>query len=118
MFIYRYDEYGMRVFNQGQGTYEYYLRDHTGRELAIYDFQTNDLKQINIFGNGLQGRGDVDISSSWVPNECHPQGGYWDYTRTDSKYYYMKDPLGNIRRTLTQIASFFRSATSTHTVKY
>jgi len=101
-FIYRYDENGMRVFKQGQGTYEYYLRDHTGREVAIYDYDTNRIKQINLFGRGLTGTVKVDWSWQWVPAWCHPDGGYWELTRSDSKYYYIKDHLGNIRVTLVQ----------------
>jgi hypothetical protein len=41
---------------------EYYLRDHTGREVAIYDYDTNRIKQINLFGHGLTGTVKVDWS--------------------------------------------------------
>jgi RHS repeat-associated protein len=102
---YRYDDAGMRVYREQEGTSEgreYNLRDHTGREVAIYDHSTNRIKMINLFGNGLEGKVNVSWSYVWVTDECHPDGGYWQLTRSDSKYFYMKDHLGNIRVTLHQ----------------
>lgn len=60
---------------------DYYLRDYTGRTLAIYDYYTNDLRSVNIHGNGLVGRIDINGAST-------------------TKYYYLKDHLGNMRQTI------------------
>lgn len=62
---------------------EFYLRDHTGKELAIYDWVTQKLKMINLYGNGLIGKVNVTFDAQ--------------NNRTDSRQYYFKDHLGSIR---------------------
>jgi YD repeat-containing protein len=77
-FVYGYDDMGNRVTKKGNGNNEYCLRDQTGKELAIFAFGTDNIKLINLYGNGLIGKVDV----SW------------------NRYYYLKDHLGSIRTTL------------------
>jgi len=93
-----YDDNGQRIYKWSANSAEYYLRDHTGRELLVYDLYTNRVKMANLFGNGLLGRVDVTWDSTWV------QDGegfwYWAYSRTDDRYYYVRDHLGSIRMTL------------------
>jgi hypothetical protein len=40
-FTYGYDEMGNRVTKSGNGVNEYYLRDQSGKKLAIYIIGTN-----------------------------------------------------------------------------
>ena len=54
------------------------MNDYLGRELAIYDIVTGELKEVNIFGNGLVGKIMIDDSDA-------------------TGYYYSKDHLGSIR---------------------
>ncbi len=68
---YQYDDNGNRIhkniYNQPG---EYYLRDHTGKELAVYEkIGTGRLKMINLYGNGLIGRVDVNYDSTWVEDD-------------------------------------------------
>jgi RHS repeat-associated protein len=80
-FTYGYDESGNRLEKYGSNTNdakEYYLRDQTGKELAVYTTGTNTIKMINLYGNGLIGKVDA--------------GG--------NNYYYIKDHLGSIRSTI------------------
>jgi RHS repeat-associated protein len=109
--FYRYDENGMRVKKQTPSGTEYYLRDHTGRELAVLG-TNNRVKYLNLFGNGLIGRIDVRWDSTFVKDPGienksfgsmteniteNGSGGYWVYNRIDERSYYGKDHLGNIR---------------------
>jgi RHS repeat-associated protein len=57
---------------------------------------------INLFGYGLEGKVNVDWQYVCIPSGCSPDGCEWTWQRTDSKYYYVKDHLGNIRVTLQQ----------------
>ncbi|MDP2363263.1 MAG: RHS repeat-associated core domain-containing protein, partial [Ignavibacteria bacterium] len=96
---YRYDDNGNRIY---KGIYnqpkEYYFRDHTGKELGIYDLNTGRLKMLNLYGNGLMGKVNVRWDSTWT--ETDP--GTWEYvySRTDERQYYFKDHLGSIRMIL------------------
>ena len=97
---YQYDDNGNRIhkniYNQPG---EYYLRDHTGKELAVYKkIGTGRLKMINRYGNGLIGRVDVNYDSTWVEDD--EEGGYYSVSRRDERFFYFKDHLGSIRMTL------------------
>jgi len=113
-FYYNYDDGGNRINKKAGTTNEYYLRDHTGRELLVYDNNTGRLKMANVYGNGLIGRIDVTWDSSWVQDE---EGSwFWSFTRSDERFYYIpvppgvlrmragKDHLGSIRMTLDENA--------------
>lgn len=94
-----YDDTGLRIYKDINGEKEYYLRDHTGKELAVYDLNTGKIKMANIYGNGLIGRADV----FWLPDTCYDEGGpYPCDRREDELYYYIKDHLGSIRATLSR----------------
>ncbi len=85
---YNYDDGGNRIHKKvgpGNVTHEYYLRDHTGKEVAIYNKNNNKLNQVNLYGNGMI----ENIKANW-------SGG----TRTDERYYYVKDHLSSIRMTI------------------
>ena len=59
-FNYYYDDQGNRIIKKSSTSTEFYVRDHTGKELAIYELSgTYALKMINIYGIGLIGRGDI-----------------------------------------------------------
>ena len=83
-----YDDAGNRICKKqlSPTVQEYYLRDHTGRELAVYDWVTGKLKLVNLYGNGLIGK--VNVSYDAQNN------------RTDARQYYFKDHLGSIRMIL------------------
>ena len=86
-YLYNYDDAGQRIYKQTSSTTkEYYLRDHTGKELAVYDWYTGKLKMLNLYGNGLIGKVNVSYN---IQN-----------ARTDSRQYYIKDYLGSIRMTI------------------
>lgn len=74
---YKYDDSGNRIIKNTSTKNEYYLRDHTGREVAIYNLSTNAIEQVNLFGNGMV--------------------GYVEKGTTDKRYYYVKDHLGSVR---------------------
>ncbi len=93
-----YDDTGNRVYKWSASSAEYYLRDHTGRELLVYDLYTKRVKMANLYGNGLMGRVDVTWDSVWV--EDGEGFWYWQYIRADDRCYYVKDHLGSIRMTL------------------
>ncbi len=79
---------------------EFQLRDNTGRELAVYDMNTGRMKYYNLYGNGSLGRAEAKWDSIWVEDPRSQNPGYWSYSRTDSRYYYIKDHLGSIRITI------------------
>jgi RHS repeat-associated protein len=81
-YTYKYNDGGNRIYKEGSTTKDYYLYDHTGRALLIYDMNTSNLKTANIYGSGLIGR--VDLSGGAT-------GGYYE------RMYYIKDHLGSIR---------------------
>ena len=72
-FYYNCNDGGNRINNNAGTTNVYYLIDHTGRELLVYDNNTGRLKMANIFSNGLMGRIDVEWESVYVQNEM----GFW-----------------------------------------
>ncbi|MEW6654889.1 MAG: hypothetical protein AB1394_15655, partial [Bacteroidota bacterium] len=78
-FNYAYNDNGERIKKTevDSARTDYYLRDYFGRELVIYNYETNDPKQVNIYGNGLIGKIEIDT--------------------TETRSYYLKDHLGNIR---------------------
>jgi RHS repeat-associated protein len=106
-YLYRYDDTGQRIYKKAAGEKEYYLRDQTGRELAIYNQYTGTIKMANIFGNGLIGRIEVNYDSTWTGGGGTSSAtsrraallGNWHITRGDTRYYYVKDHLGSIRQT-------------------
>ncbi len=53
---------------------------------------------INLYGNGLLGRVDVN----WISKTCYDEFGnpYTCYDRKDERFFYFKDHLGSIRMTL------------------
>ena len=59
-FNYYYDDQGNRIIKKSSTSTEFYVRDHTGKELAIYELSGSyTLKMVNIYGIGLIGRGDI-----------------------------------------------------------
>ncbi len=80
--LYNYDDGGNRLAKKVGSTWEYYLHDQAGRELAVIDVNTGKLKQVNLFGNDQIG--SVDIT--WGADSA-----------TCNKQYYIKDHLGSIR---------------------
>ena len=61
---------------------------------------TGRMKYYNLFGNGSLGRVEANWDSIWVEDPRSQNPGYWSYSRTDSRYYYIKDHLGSIRITI------------------
>ena len=61
---------------------------------------TGRVKYYNLFGNGSLGRAEANWDSIWVEDPRSQNPGYWSYSRTDSRYYYVKDHLGSIRITI------------------
>ncbi|MCF8355201.1 MAG: RHS repeat-associated core domain-containing protein [Melioribacteraceae bacterium] len=99
---YKYDETGQRIYKDAFGEKEFYLRDFTGKELAIYDAASGRIKMANIHGNGLVGRIEMTWDSTEVvliKGDVVIHTGKWVVTRGDERYYYVKDHLGSIRHT-------------------
>jgi len=94
--FYNYDDTGNRIYKRIEQAAEYYLRDHTGRELAVYDMNTNKLKMLNLFGNGLIGR--INVYHDELPESMQPVVTY-------SSLYYIKDHLGSIRITVDKLGN-------------
>ncbi|MFH0733188.1 MAG: hypothetical protein V1773_01845 [bacterium] len=59
--IYQYNSENNRIVkkNTSGGGGEFYLQDHTGRTLGVFDLTTDKIKFINIYGNGLIGRSTI-----------------------------------------------------------
>ncbi len=87
---YRYDEKGQRLWKFAGSTMDYYLRDHNGRELALFNLMTGRMESANIYGNGLIGK--VDITYTSAPD--------YGTERNDHRHYFLKDHLGTIRVTI------------------
>ncbi len=79
LYNYSYNSNGKRISKTSNGSGEYYLNDYLGREFAIYDKVAGELKEVNIFGNGLVGKVIIDDEED------------------ENNYYYSKDHLGSIR---------------------
>ncbi len=84
-YYYKYDEQGFRiskkiVIDGSVNSNEFYLRDQTGREVAVYNDGGTTLQRINLYGYGLV--------------------GYVDKENSDKRYYYIKDHLGSIRQVI------------------
>ncbi|HZW40266.1 MAG TPA: RHS repeat-associated core domain-containing protein [Ignavibacteriaceae bacterium] len=95
-----YDDNGQRIQKKSGSTGDFYLRDHTGRELAVYDTAFANIKLINLYGaDGMIGK--VDVSFQYIPH-VHPEDGeiYYEVIRSDYKSFYNKDHLGSIRQTI------------------
>ena len=105
-----YDDAGQRVRKNDESRSDdyrkqYYLRDHTGRELAVYRNNGDTLAFVNLYGNDLIGRVDVNYEWVWVQQigtigegQTHPtMDSTLVYSRIDDRKYYFKDHLGNIR---------------------
>ncbi|QOJ28867.1 MAG: hypothetical protein HRU80_08215 [Ignavibacteriales bacterium] len=92
---YSYDDNGNRIYKESGLTKEFYLRDHTGQELAVSKVSGNadTLMFYNIYGLGLEGR--AEQTYTWNYETEPPQ-----IERSDEPYYYIKDHLGTIRVTL------------------
>ncbi len=60
---------------------------------------TGMVKYFNLYGIGGLGRAEAEWDSTWVEDPKTQNPGYWSYSRTDSRYYYIKDHLGSIRVT-------------------
>lgn len=104
-FTYRYDDHGNRiskmVTSSQTSTEEYYLRDQTGREVAVYDVQTQKVKMFNLYGDDLVGR----VNVTWgVPIRLTDENGQPSISNLPSydRYYYLKDHLGNIIETVSE----------------
>jgi RHS repeat-associated protein len=102
MIKYDYDESGNRIAKYYQSTKEYYLRDHLGKELAVYDLghPIKASKFFNLYGaNGLAGR----IETNYTSEQIYSRGGWiTQWFRDDERFYYIKDHLGSIRITVDQ----------------
>jgi len=69
-FTYGYDEMGNTVTKVGNGVNEYYLRDQTGKELAVYKIGTDTISIRNYFGSGLIGKADSLGNNYFYCTEC------------------------------------------------
>ncbi len=99
-YYYYYDEQGNRIsrrFNSGSSEHEYYLRDHTGRAVAVYDMTINKIKLVNLYGNGKIG----NIKVTWSQSAETDAQIIWERT-SDERFYYIKDHLGSIRQVVDQ----------------
>ncbi|MBZ0184491.1 MAG: hypothetical protein K8F60_18680, partial [Melioribacteraceae bacterium] len=84
---YDYDESGNRIAKYYQSTKEYYLRDHLGKELAVYDLghPIKASKFFNLYGaNGLAGR----IETNYTSEQIYSRGGWiTQWLRDDERFY-------------------------------
>ncbi|MBV6513283.1 MAG: RHS repeat-associated core domain-containing protein [Ignavibacteriales bacterium] len=92
---YSYDDNGNRIYKEFGTTKEFYLRDHTGQELAIFKVSgsSDTLMFYNIYGLGLEGR--AEQTWSWNYETEPPQ-----IERSEEPIFYIKDHLGTIRVTI------------------
>ena len=66
----------------------------------INDLCCGRVNYFNLYGIGGLGRAEAEWDSTWVEDPRSQNPGYWSYSRTDSRYYYIKDHLGIIRITI------------------
>ncbi|MBI2420248.1 MAG: RHS repeat-associated core domain-containing protein [Ignavibacteriales bacterium] len=98
MVKYRYDEGGNRIEKIKGGVTERYIRDHTGREMALHS-STEGYEYFNLFGNGSIGRVDVGSRDAiWIDPETNEE--IMVKLRVDSRRYYVQDHLGSNRVTI------------------
>jgi RHS repeat-associated protein len=90
-------------------TKEYFLRDHTGRELASYNSYTNRIQSVNLYGNGMIGQVNVYWDSTFVEDPSG-EGEFWNFNRTDERSYFVKDHLGSVRITFSQDSTVILNA--------
>lgn len=92
---YSYDDNGNRIYKESGLTKEFYLRDHTGQELALFKVSgsADTLMFYHIYGLGLEGR--AEQTWSWNYETEPPQ-----IERSEEPIYYIKDHLGTIRVTI------------------
>ncbi|MCK6613093.1 MAG: hypothetical protein L6Q47_02555 [Ignavibacteriaceae bacterium] len=90
-----YDDNGNRIYKEFGTTKEFYLRDHTGQELALFKVSgsADTLMFYHIYGLGLEGR--AEQTWSWNYETEPPQ-----IERSEEPIYYIKDHLGTIRVTI------------------
>jgi len=102
---YRYDENGNRVFKDDGQSAEWYLYDHMGRNIAVFDAANNNRKMINLFG--LDNIGKIDFTYTET-TFTDPESGeiITSLTAEREKSYYIKDHLGSIRQTISEGGSF------------
>ncbi|MBI2420250.1 MAG: RHS repeat-associated core domain-containing protein [Ignavibacteriales bacterium] len=89
MVKYRYDESGNRIEKIKGGVTERYIRDHTGREMALHS-STEGYKYFNLFGTVSIGRVDVGSRDAiWIDPETNEE--IMVKLRVDNRRYYVQD---------------------------
>ena len=74
---YGYNDSSNRVIRESRDAMERYLYDASGRAVAVYDINTNNIKNAYLFGNDMIGK--------------------IDFTSTPERFYNVKDHLGSTR---------------------
>ncbi len=101
---YHYDETGTRLFKDDGTNKEFYFNDPSGKNVAIYDYTDKSIKLFNLFGNGNEGRIEVNYVENTIVD---PETGKPEIitTREYERFYYLKDHLGTIRATIAEDGS-------------
>ncbi len=102
---YKYDDAGQRIMKDVNGQKEYYIRNFDGTEIGAVNLYEDELieykfKYFNLIGGGNIGR----VECNW---DTYMSGGIPYWTRTDERFYYIKDHLGSIRLTIEDDGSLF-----------
>jgi len=91
---YRYDANGRRTYKSTEyGATYYYINDVQGRTIAVLK-ANGSLKMLNLLG--LDHIGYID--AYYIPQAARDE----DAPRSDARFYYLKDHLGNIKVTVDQ----------------